>query len=103
MRVQEVKLENDIRRYLLIDDKGIPIIPVAKYFKYLDNGGKSPNTHKIYCYALKLYFEYLTEIDTDYRKVNIKILSNFIGWLRNPHKSIKAGWPSIIGHKLNFS
>ncbi|EJT5920210.1 tyrosine-type recombinase/integrase [Clostridium perfringens] len=89
MKVQEVKLENNQRRYLLVDDKGIPILPVAKYLKYIDNSEKSFNTQKTYCYSLKLYFEYLKEIDIDYRNVNINILSDFVGWLRNPYESNK--------------
>lgn len=90
MRVQEVKLDNNKRRYLLVDDKGIPILPVAKYLKYIDNSEKSFNTQKTYCYSLKLYFEYLKEINVDYRNVNINILSDFVGWLRNPHESNKV-------------
>lgn len=90
MRVQEVKLESNIRRYMLLDNKGLPVIPVVKYLKYLDNGEKSYNTQKTYCYALKLYFVYLKEINIDYREVNINILSNFVGWLRNPYESTKT-------------
>lgn len=90
MRVQEVKLDNNRRRHMLLDNKGIPIIPVVKYLKYLDNGEKSSNTQKTYCYALKLYFEYLNEIAVDYRKVNINILSDLVGWLRNPHENTKT-------------
>lgn len=89
MRVQEVKLSENMKRYLLVDKNGIPNIVVAKYLKYLDNSEKSPNTQKTYCYALKLYFEYLEDIDTDYKSVNINILSDFVGWLRNPHQSNK--------------
>ena len=37
MKVQEVKLDNNQRRYLLVDDIGLPLIPVAKYLKYIDN------------------------------------------------------------------
>lgn len=37
MKVQEVKLDNNQRRYLLLDDNGLPIIPVARYLKYIDN------------------------------------------------------------------
>lgn len=90
MKVQEVKLDNNQKRYLLIDDIGIPIIPVAKYLKYIDNSEKSFNTQKTYCYSLKLYFQYLKEINVDYRNVNINILSDFVGWLRNPHESNKV-------------
>ncbi|MGL5150033.1 MAG: tyrosine-type recombinase/integrase [Clostridium sp.] len=90
MKVQEVKLENNQRRYLLVGDDGLPIIPVARYLKYIDNREKSFNTQKTYCYSLKLYFEYLKEINVDYRVININILSDFVGWLRNPYESDKV-------------
>lgn len=90
MKVQEVKLDNNQRRYILVNNKGIPIVPVAKYLKYIDNSEKSFNTQKTYCYSLKLYFEYLNEINVDYRNVNINILSNFVAWLRNPYESNKV-------------
>ena len=90
MKVQEVKLDNNQRRYLLVDDSRLPIIPVAKYLKYIDNSEKSFNTQKTYCYSLKLYFEYLQEINVDYRNVNINILSDFVGWLRNPYENNKV-------------
>lgn len=90
MKVQEVKLDNNQRRYLLLDNNGLPIIPVAKYLKYIDNSEKSFNTQKTYAYSLKLYLEYLEEINADYRNVNINILSNFVGWLRNPYESDKV-------------
>lgn len=90
MKVQEVKLDNNQRRYLLLDDNGLPIIPVARYLKYIDNSEKSFNTQKTYAYSLKLYFEYLKEVNVDYRNVNINILSNFVGWLRNPHENNKV-------------
>lgn len=89
MRVQEVLLEGNRKRYMLIDDNGLPIIPVVKYLKHLDNTGKSSNTQKTYCYGLKSYFGFLEEIGKDYREVNINDLSNFVGWLRNPFESNK--------------
>lgn len=90
MKVQEVKLENNKKRYLLIDDSGLPVMPVARYLKYIDNSEKSFNTQKTYCYSLKLYFEYLKEINLDYKNININILSDFVGWLRNPYESNKV-------------
>lgn len=35
------------------------------------------------------FFEYLKEINIDYRNVDINILSDFVGWLRNPYESNK--------------
>ncbi|WP_445506891.1 tyrosine-type recombinase/integrase [Niallia sp. 03190] len=90
MRVQEVKLDENKRRYLLLDSDGIPVMPVAKYLKYLDNTGKSSNTQKTYCYDLKQYFDYLGEIDKDYMEITLQDLAEFIGWLRNPYSSYKV-------------
>jgi len=39
MKVQEVLLENNSKRYLLLNQEGVPIIPVMKYIKYLDLHG----------------------------------------------------------------
>lgn len=85
MKVQEVKLENNKIRYLVIDDDWMPIEPITKYLKHLDNVGKSVNTLKTYAYSLKSYFEYLKEIKKEYSDVNFNLLSNFVGWLRNPY------------------
>ncbi|TKH43009.1 transposase [Paenibacillus terrae] len=56
MRVQEVILNDNKKRYLLLDEVGVPVVPVMKYLKHLDQTGKSNNTLKTYCYALKQYF-----------------------------------------------
>ncbi|WP_042887721.1 tyrosine-type recombinase/integrase [Bacillus cereus] len=89
MRVQEIIIENG-KKYLLLDEQGIPIIPVAKYLKYLDNTGKSNNTQKTYCYALKQYFLYLQETKKDYKNIRLEDLVEFVGWLRNPYESTKV-------------
>ncbi|MEI4800548.1 tyrosine-type recombinase/integrase [Bacillus sp. FJAT-51639] len=86
MRVQEVILENG-KRYILVDNEGIPVIPVMKYLKYLDVTGKSNNTQKTYCYALKQYFLYLQETEKDYKSIR---LEDLVEWLRNPYESTKV-------------
>ncbi|QNU37243.1 tyrosine-type recombinase/integrase [Geobacillus sp. 44B] len=90
MRVQEVLLENNNRRYILVDEEGFPVIPVVKYLKYLDTTGKSRNTLKTYCYALKQYFVFLQEKKKDYREVRLEDLVEFVAWLRNPYESAKV-------------
>ena len=87
MKVQEVKLEDDKRRYLLVDDNGLPVIPVARYLKYIDNTGKSFNTQKTYCYSLKLYFEYLKQIKEVY-KFLLKLLFIILIFLLNKTKVV---------------
>ncbi|PFD08111.1 tyrosine-type recombinase/integrase [Bacillus cereus] len=89
MRVQEVILENG-KRYILVDSDGVPVIPVVKYLKYLDVTGKSSNTQKTYCYALKQYFLYLQETEKDYKHIRLEDLVEFVGWLRNPYESTKV-------------
>lgn len=90
MKVQEVLLEENKKRYMLLDKNGLPVVPVAKYLKYLDSTGKSSNTQKSYCYDLKHFFDFLGQIDKDYREVSINDLSNFVGWLRNPYSDNKV-------------
>ncbi|KAB2400111.1 MULTISPECIES: tyrosine-type recombinase/integrase [Bacillus cereus group] len=90
MRVQEVLLDGNKKRYMLLDNSGMPIVPVMKYLKYLDVTGKSSNTLKTYCYALKQYFDYLDEVKKDYKEITILDLAEFIGWLRSPYSSSKV-------------
>ncbi|HHT7189018.1 TPA: tyrosine-type recombinase/integrase [Bacillus cereus] len=89
MRVQEVIIE-ERKRYMLIDNEGIPVIAVLKYLKYLDVTGKSNNTQKTYCYALKQYFMYLQETEKDYKDIRLEDLVEFVGWLRSPYESSKT-------------
>lgn len=84
MKVQTINLDNNKIRYMVIDENGNPILSAAKYLKHLDNINYSSNTQKTYANLLKFYFEFLKEIDVDYRSVNIQILSEFVAWLREP-------------------
>ena len=90
MRVQEVILENKIKRFMLLDDKGFPVLSVMRYLKYLVTTGKSSNTQRTYCYALKQYFVYLQQTEKDYKKVSLEDLVEFVAWLRNPYESVKV-------------
>ncbi|MEB6549681.1 site-specific integrase [Heyndrickxia sporothermodurans] len=90
MRVQEVLLEEGGKRYMLIDDDAMPVLPVLKYLKYLDTTGKSTNTQKTYCYALKQYFTFLIKKNIDYKSIKMEDLVDFVGWLRNPYESLNT-------------
>ncbi|PEK34351.1 transposase [Bacillus pseudomycoides] len=67
MKVQEVLLDGSKKRYLLLNEGGMPLVPVMKYLKYLDAAEKSSNTLKTYCYALKQFFDYFWEVKKDYK------------------------------------
>lgn len=93
MRVEQISV-GDKKAYLLIGTNGLPVKPVAEYMKYLHNREISSNTLQTYCTALKFYFTYLEQIDTDYQQVSFEKLSNFVAWLRNPYESTK-----VVPHK----
>lgn len=76
-----MNLDGNKKRDLLLDELGKPVIPVAKYLKFLDQAGKSSNTQKTYCYALKQYFEYLGKFDKNYIEITLQDLAVFVGWL----------------------
>lgn len=75
MRVQEVLIEDNNKRYILLDQEGFPVMPVMKYIKYLDKTGKKPNTQRTYCYSLKHFYTYLED------------LVGFLGCLRSTYQS----------------
>lgn len=78
-------MENNIKRYILLDQEGVPVLAAMRYIKYLDKTGKSSNTQKTYCYSLKHFFTYLKEVDKDYKHIRLEDLVDFVGWLRNPY------------------
>ncbi len=90
MRVQEIILENNNKRYILLDKEGLPMSPAMKYIKYLDKTGKSPNTQKTYCYSLKHFFTYLEETNKDFKNIRLEDIVEFVGWLRSPYQSSKV-------------
>jgi integrase/recombinase XerD len=90
MRVQEIILEDNKKRYMLLDVDGFPVLPVLRYLKYLDDTGRKSNTNKTYCYALKQYFQFLYESNYNYKQINLERLAEFIGWLRSPYKSVNV-------------
>ncbi|RTR31130.1 transposase [Robertmurraya yapensis] len=86
MDIYEIRENEEIVNYILIDSNGKPVIPVVKYLKFLKNN-KAVNTLKTYCYHLKLYFEFLEQKKVDYLEVDINLLADFIGWLQNPRST----------------
>nr|WP_232345425.1 site-specific integrase [Paenactinomyces guangxiensis] len=56
------------------------VLPVVKFLKYKDNTGTARNTLRSYCYALKLYFEFLEQKGMSYTNVGIDELAEFVRW-----------------------
>jgi integrase/recombinase XerD len=87
MRVQEILTSSGQKRYLVIDEHGNLIPPVARYLKYLDSIGRARNTLRTYAFGLRLFFEYLFQEHLDYQQITLDELGGFILWLKNPYPS----------------
>ncbi len=90
MEVVRVKTEDGKERYFVADDDGLPIEPILKFIRFKDNTNFARNTLRMYCQHLKLYFEYLQQMELDFQKVTIDDLALFVNWLQNPYKSLKV-------------
>jgi len=90
MEVVKVKTEDGKERYFVADDDGLPIEPILKFIRLKDNTNFARNTLRMYCQHLKLYFEYLQQMELDFQKVTIDDLALFVNWLQNPYKSLKV-------------
>lgn len=86
MKVQKIKLSNHEYGWLVLDDNYRLVKPITEFTKYLSNVDKSPFTLRSYAYHLKLYWEYLTSKNIDWRKVNLSELAGFVAWLRESEK-----------------
>ncbi len=84
MKVQKGELGNGKTIWLVLDDNYLPVEPISKYLRYLDNLKRSPNTISGYARNLKQYFEYLKYCSLDWKTVNLEQRAEFIHWLRNP-------------------
>lgn len=62
----------------------MPVEPVSRYIRYLENLQRSPNTIRSYLGHLKLYWEFLSGSHRDWQSVRLDDLAEFIHWLRHP-------------------
>lgn len=90
MRVEQIITTDNKIRYVLMDQYGEMVIPVMKFLKYKDNTGTARNTLRSYCYALKLYFEFLEQKGMLYTDMGIDELAEFVRWLQNPFQHVKV-------------
>lgn len=86
MYVQKIITKDNKIRYLLLDNNYEVIESVRNYLRYLDSKRLSLNTLKNYAYHLKLYFEYLDDMQITYDSIveenkELDILAGFVTWL----------------------
>src|SRR5438874_13345639 len=90
MRVVEVETQEHQKRYVVIDDTGRLVEPIARYLKYLDRINSARQTLRSYAHGLKLYWEYLTQQQLAWQQITLDALSRFVLWLKLPSGSLKV-------------
>ena len=90
MRVITLLTKEGKTRYMLLDHNNEPVQSVLHYLKFKDNSGASRNTLRSFSYHLKLFFEFLEQINKDYRDIGIDDMADFMRWLQNPHQDVKV-------------
>lgn len=90
MRVVEIEIQDQQKRYVVIDDTGSLIEPIAHYLKYLDRINAARQTLRSYAFALRLYWEYLSQQQIDWQQVTLDELAEFVLWLKLPSRSLKV-------------
>ena len=90
MRLSEVLTADQRVRYVVLDDEGNLVEPVARYLKHLDQRGYARNTLRSYGTNLQLYFEYLKQKGLDFRHLTIDDLAGFVQWLKLPSGHVKV-------------
>ena len=90
MRVVSLETKEGKTRYMLMNLYDEPVQPVLQYLKFKDNSGAARNTLRSFCFHLKLFFEYLDQVQKDYRGIGLDELAEFMRWLQNPYKHAKV-------------
>src|SRR5262245_43714713 len=85
MRLIEVKTSDGRTRYIVLDEAGQIVEPIARYLKHLDQRGYARNTLKTYGHALKLYFVFLSQKRLDFRTITLDDMAAFVQWLKLPY------------------
>ena len=90
MEVATVISKEGRKRYMLLDEAGDPVRPVLKFLRFKDNSGSARNSLRAYCQHLKLFFEFLSQQDMEYRDVGIDDMAGFLRWLQSPYRSLNV-------------
>ena len=102
IRVQKARKPGSGRStWLVLGENYLPIAPIVEFLTFLDMTGSSPNTVRAYAHHLKLYWQYLAEVDLDWRAATTQDIAKFVGWLR--WGSQLASEPRRLGEKRKSS
>ena len=84
MRVVEIENNDQQKRYVAIDNEGMLVEPIVRYLKYLDRIAAARLTLRSYAFALRLYWEFLSQQQLDWKQITLDDLAQFVLWLKLP-------------------
>ena len=88
--------------YFLVDDEGKVIKPVYDYMLYMARNDKKVNTIKSVCYNLKLYFDWLSIVNMNYKDAVAKKSKDNKGIIENLSSFIEGYSPLPIIPLVSF-
>jgi len=88
MKLQRAQIGEGRYIWLVLDDNYVPIQPIQTFIRYLENIERSPNTIRAYAHHLKLYWDYLAQINKNWNQVKLDDFAGFISWLRSCDEKI---------------
>lgn len=89
MRVQRVRMPvTNAESWTVLDDEYRPEPAIEQYLAYLAALERSPNTVRAYASSLKLWFEFLAQIDVGWDAASVDDVARFVSWLRAPAANV---------------
>jgi integrase len=74
--------------WTVLDDAGAVVEPAERFLAYLSALERSPNTVRAYATSLKLWFEFLGQVDVSWAEVGAEDVARFVAWLRAPAENV---------------
>ena len=89
MRVQRVRMPvTDAESWTVLADDCRPEPAIEGYLAHLAALERSPNTVRAYATSLKLWFEFLAQVDIGWADAGADDVARFVSWLRAPAANV---------------
>jgi len=74
--------------WTVLGDDGVVVAPVERYLAHLAALERSPNTVRAYATSLKLWFEFLAQVEVGWAEAGVEEVARFVSWLRAPAPNV---------------
>jgi integrase len=78
----------NLESWTVLDDDCRPEPAIEQYLAHLAAIERSPNTVRAYATSLKLWFEFLAQIDVGWDAAGVDDVARFVSWLRAPAANV---------------